>query len=361
MAQPSTQQQLLAGNASEYFWYAQGAGMYDARNNAMLTKTGSAGMSTEGGANVVLGDGATHYSLPAAISTAQPWTIIFKARIDSATGTDCMVCGDTVTGNDFVRYLQDTGQVRILANGSQVSWLPQTFNALATWALVSSGTTVTLYKDGVAQGAAQAIGSAAPLKINRLLDGYPGGTFRLKGALEFVNVIPSALDAAAIASRTSDPYAVLASSGASNTIAASTANAAGAVASFSAPKTAINATAANVAAAWSSSTGAASCTIAATAGNAIGAVTSVGNTTTGTFISEALRDNVGNLIANKALNFFALYTDTTGALVVRKTGLSTNGAGVVSFSDVALVSGTVYRADWEDVDGKRRMPRKAAT
>jgi hypothetical protein len=27
----------------------------------------------------------------------------------------------------------------------------------------------------------------------------------------------------------------------------------------------------------------------------------------------------------------------------------------------ALTAGTTYRVDWEDVDGRRRMPRKAAT
>lgn len=78
------------------------------------------------------------------------------------------------------------------------------------------------------------------------------------------------------------------------------------------------------------------------------------------FTSEPLRDNTGTLVASTALAYVALYNDTTSALVVRKTGLSTNGAGVFSFTDAALVAGTTYRVDWETVDGKRRMPRKAA-
>lgn len=149
--------------------------------------------------------------------------------------------------------------------------------------------------------------------------------------------------------------------GASTAISATTADSAGAVSSKPLPKLSINATLANAVGAWSSSSGSASSTIAATTGNAVGAVTSVGDTSLGTFTSEPLRDNTGALITSKALNFVALYNDTTGALVVRRTGLSTNGSGVVSFSDAALTSGVVYRADWEDVDGKRRMPRKAAT
>lgn len=81
----------------------------------------------------------------------------------------------------------------------------------------------------------------------------------------------------------------------------------------------------------------------------------------GTFTSEVLRDNTGAVVASKGLNFVALYNDTTGALIVRKTGLSTNGSGVFSFADAALTPGQVYRVDWEDADGRRRMPRKAAT
>lgn len=81
----------------------------------------------------------------------------------------------------------------------------------------------------------------------------------------------------------------------------------------------------------------------------------------GTFTSDPLRDNVGNLVINKGLAHVALYHDSTGALVVRKTGLSTNAAGVFTFADALITPGQVYRVDWEDADGRRRMPRKAAT
>lgn len=81
----------------------------------------------------------------------------------------------------------------------------------------------------------------------------------------------------------------------------------------------------------------------------------------GTFTSEVLKDNVGNVVANKALNFVALYNDTTHALVVLKTGLSTNASGVFTVSDPLLTAGQTYRPDWETVDGQRRMPRKVAT
>ena len=78
------------------------------------------------------------------------------------------------------------------------------------------------------------------------------------------------------------------------------------------------------------------------------------------FTSEPLKDNTGALQASKALTHVALYNDTTGVLVVRKTGLYTNGSGVFSFPDAALAASTQYRIDWETSEGKRRMPRKAA-
>ena len=109
------------------------------------------------------------------------------------------------------------------------------------------------------------------------------------------------------------------------------------------------------------SAAAAGATISLTTANAVFSGSANPASGLGTFTSEVLRDNTGAVVASKGLNFVALYNDTTGALVVRKTGLSTNGSGVFSFADAALTPGQVYRVDWEDADGRRRMPRKAAT
>lgn len=151
-----------------------------------------------------------------------------------------------------------------------------------------------------------------------------------------------------------------ASSGPTSAITATTANSVGSLTSKSSPLSSIAATTASLAAAWSSTVGVESA-IAATTAAAVGALTSTGSTGNGTFTSEVLRDNTGTIVASKALNHVALYNDTTGALVVRKTGLSTNGSGIFTFTDAAITAGTTYRVDWEDVDGRRRMPRKAAT
>lgn len=79
-----------------------------------------------------------------------------------------------------------------------------------------------------------------------------------------------------------------------------------------------------------------------------------------TFTSEPLKRNNGTLIASKALNYVAFYNDATGALVLRKTGVSTDSSGIFSVTDPALVAATFYKVDWETVDGERRMPRKLA-
>ena len=148
--------------------------------------------------------------------------------------------------------------------------------------------------------------------------------------------------------------------GATTTISATLANITSAVSSVSAPKTAILATLANVAGSVACGSGSLVTTIATTLGNIVGSINSTGSTTNGTFTSEVLKDYAGNVLANTALNFVRFYNDTTGALVLNKTGVSTNGSGIVTFSDVALVAGTTYRVDWETAAGSRRMPRKAA-
>lgn len=147
---------------------------------------------------------------------------------------------------------------------------------------------------------------------------------------------------------------------ASTAISATLSNITGSVASKSNPKTAISATLANVTASVGHTTGTLKTTIAATLGNVAGAITSTGSTANGTFTSEALKDYAGNVLANTALNFVRFYNDTTGALVLNKTGVTTNGSGIVTFSDASLVAGITYRVDWETAAGSRRMPRKAA-
>lgn len=82
---------------------------------------------------------------------------------------------------------------------------------------------------------------------------------------------------------------------------------------------------------------------------------------TGTFTSEPLHRLVdGALMANKTFTYYRLYSEA-GALVANKTSVTSNAAGIVSFTDAAIVAGTTYKSDWLTVDGEFCMPSKAAT
>ena len=66
--------------------------------------------------------------------------------------------------------------------------------------------------------------------------------------------------------------------------------------------------------------------------------------------SSALKDNTGTLHLSASFEAFVLNV-TTGALVVKKTGLTSHAStGVVSFTDASLVSGTQYRVIWRRTD-----------
>ncbi|MCL2344299.1 MAG: hypothetical protein FWC58_00410 [Desulfobulbus sp.] len=77
-------------------------------------------------------------------------------------------------------------------------------------------------------------------------------------------------------------------------------------------------------------------------------------------VSEPLTNNTGTLLANQPLVYAAIYHPDTGALVVRKTGLTTDAAGCYTFTDPAIQPGVYYLHDWLTESGTRRMPAKAA-
>lgn len=367
MPQPSGQLALASGNSSEYFWYAQGTnGIWDAKNSVLLTKTGPAGMATEGGAQVALGDGATSYALASAIIVAAPFTILWKCRTNASAGNNSMAWGNGAA-SDCLAWMDRSGNcdVRLARSGGYdgFSFANSSPTTMATFAIsMAANGAYVVYKNGSQVASASMASAPYSLKLSELLDGYTGTSFGLKGALEFVNIVPSVLTSGEVAARYSDPYSVLdAGASAATAISATTANTVGSLSSNPVPRTAIAATLANALGAVASFSGSSSTTISATTASAVGTVSSTGSTANGTFTSEILRDYGGTVLASVTLNYVRFYNDTTGALVLSKTGVSTNASGIVTFSDAALVAGQTYRVDWETAAGSRRMPRKAAT
>lgn len=96
----------------------------------------------------------------------------------------------------------------------------------------------------------------------------------------------------------------------------------------------------------------------------LGASGSFVASTAGTFTSEPIYSNVGGLItlaASVAVDYFDLFHATNLTTVLRKTGLTTNASGIVTFTDALVFPGISYRPDFKLSNGTRIMPVKAAT
>ena len=82
----------------------------------------------------------------------------------------------------------------------------------------------------------------------------------------------------------------------------------------------------------------------------------------GTITSPVLKNNTGTILASVTGIVANVYHPTTGALVVRKTGLSSSGAGIVTITDVLIVAGTTYayELDLSATSQGRRLPTGVA-
>ena len=69
----------------------------------------------------------------------------------------------------------------------------------------------------------------------------------------------------------------------------------------------------------------------------------VGYAAQGTITTPALKNNTGTILANESGITAYVYNPVTGALIVKLTGQTTNGLGVMTLTDAAIVSGTQYR------------------
>jgi hypothetical protein len=78
----------------------------------------------------------------------------------------------------------------------------------------------------------------------------------------------------------------------------------------------------------------------------------------GTLTSPVLKNNTDTVLANVTGIVANIYHPTTGALVVRKTGLTSSAVGVVTITDAALAAGVsyVYELDLSAAGLGRRLP-----
>lgn len=83
----------------------------------------------------------------------------------------------------------------------------------------------------------------------------------------------------------------------------------------------------------------------------------------GVLTSAPLKNNTGSILASATGIVVNVYNATTGALVVRKTGQTTNGSGVCVVIDPLIVPGVTYAVerDLTATGQGRRLPLYAAT
>lgn len=82
----------------------------------------------------------------------------------------------------------------------------------------------------------------------------------------------------------------------------------------------------------------------------------------GTLTTPVLKNNTGTILASVSGIVANIYNSTTGALVVRVTGLSSNSSGIVTITDALLVPSTTYayELDLSATTQGRRLPTGVA-
>lgn len=202
MAQPAGQ--VLLDAAHPYYGYlyyahdtggggANDAGMWDARNGAMLAKSGSGTVITEGGAKLFNSPGgasASVLSLPVALALSGAYTIIVRLRKNAgASDSAGIFFGAPGTGGSYMWFR--TSEIR---HGSSVLKTNTNVGDLATYMFVRSadGLTRYTYKDNDAGNTVS--GFIAGLTIDRLMAGLsPDSTYAANGAMEMFRIIPGLL------------------------------------------------------------------------------------------------------------------------------------------------------------------------
>lgn len=216
MAQPTGQ--VLLDPAHPYYGYlyyahntggggANDAGMWDARNGAMLTKTGAAGtVITEGGAKLFNSPGgasASVLSLPA-MPLSGAYTIIVRLRKNAgATDNAGVFFGAPGTSTSYMWFR--TSEIR---QGGTALKTNTAVGTMATYMFTRSadGTTRVTYKDNDAGNTVS--GFTAAITIDRLMAGLnPDSTYAANGAMEFFRIIPGLIpNATQRTALFADPY-----------------------------------------------------------------------------------------------------------------------------------------------------------
>lgn len=198
MGQPTGQ--VLLDSGSPYygnFYYAQGSGMWDARNGTMLTKTGAAGLVSEGGANVVqsagVGASPTIYTIPTPIVAQGNFTVSFKGRANVGSTQGVLFGSNSTLYSHFRVYTTSSFAIQIpfATSSYYAASLPASLTSdLAVYTLaVAAGGQIKFYKNKTLVTTLNA-GADLRMTIDRILDGYTGGALAAAGVCEYLMILP---------------------------------------------------------------------------------------------------------------------------------------------------------------------------
>ena len=244
---------------------------------------------------------------------------------------------DVCDGNDHVYIARRTGSTfQIFVDGTEVTCTTLT---VGTANLTGTATTPSLHCSGTF-GYGSYINRQAPI-----------------GLVKFYN---EALSDADIATLSSDPWEV-GGSGASASFTVTTADATFSGSGEVRPMASFTVTAANASFSGAASSGEAEASINATTASGIFSGSATGDTSSGSITTPALKNNTGTVLANETGVTVYVYTPDTGALVVKKTGQTTNASGVLTVSDALIVAGTLYRIVLVLGSGAEGMDKVTAT
>lgn len=103
--------------------------------------------------------------------------------------------------------------------------------------------------------------------------------------------------------------------------------------------------------------------LAATPASVSAATAALTTTAAVGFDTPVLKNNTGTVLSSETGVVVNVYNSTTGALVLRKTGLTSNGSGVVAVRDItaALVAATTYSYEVVLTSNGRRLPTATAS
>lgn len=81
----------------------------------------------------------------------------------------------------------------------------------------------------------------------------------------------------------------------------------------------------------------------------------------GIITTPVLKNNTGTVLASETGAIVNVYDASTGALIVRKTGQTSDGSGVMTITDALIFAGTSYAYEVVLASNGRRLPLATAT